>query len=112
MRIFRIIKPLCFIGVLCVLNIILSFLLEWANGASATMWRQYYEEEKIDVVFVGASVCSASFAPDVFDRRLGLNSFNMGTPAQKTEQSVRALEVAIEEHEVQTVIYGMGFFLS
>lgn len=110
MRISKIVKPLCFVGLVCVVNMLLSFLLEWANGASATMWEQYYAEEEIDIVFVGASVCSASFDPEVFDERLGMNSFNMGTPAQETEQSIRALEVAIEEHEIQTVIYGMGFF--
>ena len=110
MRISKIVKPLCFVGLVCVINMLLSFCMEWANGASATMWQQYYAEEEIDIVFVGASVCSASFAPEVFDERLGKNSFNMGTPAQMTEQSIRALEVALEEHEPETVIYGMGFF--
>ena len=110
MRISKLVKPLCFLALVCAINMLLSFLLEWANGASATMWEQYYAEEEIDIIFVGASVCSASFDPEVFDERLGVNSFNMGTPAQETEQSIRALEVAIEEHEIQTVVYGMGFF--
>lgn len=110
MRISKVIKPLGFFILLCMCNMILSFLMEHANGASATMWQQYYAEDEIDVIFVGASVCSASFDPEVFDKRLELNTFNMGTPAQNTEQSVRALKVALEEHDIKTVIYGMGYF--
>jgi len=104
------IKPFGFFALLCVCNMMGSFLLEYANGPSATMWQQYYAEEEIDVIFVGASVCSASFDPEVFDERLGMKTFNMGTPAQNTEQSVRALKVALEEHDVKTVLYGMGHF--
>lgn len=110
MRISKIIKPLCFPAVVCILNVALSFLLEYAYGASETMWKQYYAEEDIDLVFVGASVCSASFAPDVFDERMGVHSFNLGTPAQHTEQSLRALETVLEEHDIEMVIYGMGYF--
>lgn len=110
MRISKIMKPLCFLILLILANMTMSFCFEWANGASSTMLDQYYAQEEVDMVFVGASVCSASFDPVIFDDKLGVKSINMGTPAQGIEQSIRALEVAIKEHDINTVIYGMGFF--
>lgn len=110
MRIFKKYKFLRFGVAVCVLNIVASFLIEPANGSSETMWKEYYQEQEIDTIFVGASVCSADLAPDIFDARLQVNSFNMGTPAQEIEQTIRALKVVLEEHEIETVIYGMGFF--
>lgn len=110
MRFFTKYRFLRFGVAVCILNIAASFLIEPANGSSETMWKEYYQEEEIDTIFVGSSVCSADFAPDIFDERLGVKSFNMGTPAQEIEQTIRAVEVAFAEHEIETVIYGMGFF--
>lgn len=110
MRISKVIKPLRFLIVLCVLNAVLCFLIEPANGASDTMWSEYYQEEEIDTIFVGSSVSSATFDPKVFNEILGVKSFNMGTPSQAISQSVDALEVAFSEHDIQTVVLGVGFF--
>lgn len=88
---------------------ILSFLLEPARGASQIMWNDYYKQEDLDTIFIGSSLCKGTFDPYIFDEQLGINSFNMGTPLQAAPQTVRALEVALEEHEIERVIFGMGF---
>lgn len=110
MQISKIIKPLRFVVLLCVLNMILCFAIEPADGASETMWSQYFEEPKLDMVFVGSSVCSATFDPILINEKLGVKSFNMGTPSQAMTQSLDALKTAFEEHEIKTVVLGMGFF--
>lgn len=110
MRISKVIKPLRFLVILCVLNMVLCFMIEPANGASDTMWSEYYQEDEIDTIFVGSSVSSATFDPKVFNEILGSKSFNMGTPSQAISQSVDALEVAFSEHDIQTVVFGVGFF--
>lgn len=110
MRTSKLAKPFCFLVLLVLINGILSFVLEPADGASAAMWEQYVQQEEIDTLFIGASVASASFDPLVFDEQMGVCSFNMGTPAQEPQQSVRALEQVLKEHDVKTVIYGMGYF--
>ena len=111
MRIFRLmIKPLCFLMTFCAVCGIFSFLLEPDGGASDTMWEEYYSEEEIDTIFVGASVCSSGFNPVVFDEELGVKSFNMATPSQGIEQTVLAVETAFSEHRIDRVIFGMGFF--
>lgn len=111
MQISRWIKPLRFLVVLCVVNIVLSFLLEPAKGSSDTMWTEYYQEEEIDLAFVGASFCSTAFVPHVVDEKLGVNSFNMGTPLQAVGQTVSAVETLLEDHDVDTVVLGTGFFV-
>ena len=110
MRISKKIKPLQFVLVLCIVNVLLCFLLEPAEGASDTMWDEYYQEEELDTIFVGSSVCAASFDPKVFNRRLGIQSFNMGTPSQAITQSLDALEVAFSDHKIERVVLGLGFF--
>ena len=109
MQIFKVIKGVAYLGVLIIMNLSLSFLLEPARGDSELMWEQYYKEKEIDTVFIGSSLCQSSFDSYIFDAKLGVKSFNMGTPLQAMPQTVKALEVAIADHDIKTVIFGMGF---
>ena len=109
MRIFKVLKKFRFVIVLLVVNMLLSFLIEPANGASARMWSGYYAQEELDTIFVGSSVCQQTFIPDIFDENLGVKSYNMGTPSQAMPQTMQAIKAAVEEHEVKTIIYAMGF---
>lgn len=110
MPIFKKIKSLRFVLVLCIVNLSLCFLLEPADGASDTMWGEYYQENELDMVFVGSSVCAATFDPVAFNKKLGVQSFNMGTPSQAIAQSLDALEVAFNDHEIERVVLGLGFY--
>ena len=109
MRIFKTIRPLAYLAVFLVMNACLSFVLEPARGSSELMWKQYYKEKEIDTIFIGSSLCLTSFDPYIFDETMGTKSFNMGTPLQAMPQTVRSLEVAIADHDIKTVIFGMGF---
>lgn len=108
MRIFKCLKKASFILIVIIINCVLSFLLEPASGASGRMWSGYYEQEKLDTIFVGSSLCQQTFVPSIVDEAMGVKSYNMGTPSQAVPQSLRAIQVAVEEHGVETVIYGMG----
>ena len=109
MRIFKWLKKFSFLIVLAAVNLLLCFLIEPANGASARMWSGYYAQEELDTIFVGSSVCQQTFIPEVFDEKLGVKSYNMGTPSQAMPQTLQAIEVAMEEHEIKTIVYAMGF---
>lgn len=95
--------------VFLLINMLLSFLLETVNGASEMMWKGYYAQEEIDTIFIGSSLCQGTFDPQIFDERLGTESYNMGTPLQAMPQTLKALETALEDHDIKTVIFGMGF---
>ena len=109
MRISKWMKCIAFIAVVAGVNMLMSFLYEPANGASSRMWAGYYSEEKIDTIFVGSSLCQQTFIPSIFDEKMGVKSYNMGTPSQAVPQTMRAIEVAVEEHDIKTIVYAMGF---
>ena len=108
-KISKTLKKSAFLILFLILNMGLSFLLEPAKGASEGMWKSYYAQEELDMIFIGSSLCQGGFDPLVFDEKLGVNSFNMGTPLQAVPQTTRALETALENHDIKTVIFGMGF---
>lgn len=109
MRIFSWIKKLRYLLVLVAVNMLLSFLIEPASGASGRMWSGYYDEQNLDMIFVGNSVCQQGFIPDIFNENLSVKAYNMGTPSQAVPQSMRAIEVALEEHDIKTVVFAIGF---
>lgn len=111
MRIFKRSKCLVFLLIVYVMNSLMSFLIEPVYGSSDTMWTEYYQEEEIDTIFIGSSLCSATFDPQIFNQKLGVKAFNMGTPMQALEQNITAVETALEEHKINTIVIGMGFFV-
>lgn len=111
MRIFKYIKPLGFVIAVCAVNVLLSFMIEPMRGSSGTMWEEYYQEEELDTIFAGSSFCVATFDPYIFDEQLGVKSFNMGTPLQAIEQTISAVETALEDHDIKTIVIGTGFFV-
>ena len=58
-----------------------NYTLPGGFGYTLTRYREIDDYENIDILFLGSSRCYYSFAPHVF-RRLGLTTFNMGTPSQ------------------------------
>jgi hypothetical protein len=58
-----------------------NYTLPGGFGYTLTRYREIEEYEDVDILFLGSSRCYYSFAPHVFER-LGLKTFNMGTPSQ------------------------------
>ena len=110
MRIFKRLKKVSYLAVLIICNLLVSFFVEPADSASGRMWEGYYKEDNLDTIFVGSSVCQQTFIPGIFNQELGMNAYNMGTPSQAVPQTFQAIEVAVKEHDIKTVIYGMGYF--
>ena len=106
----RIFKYLRFLLAAFAFHLVLSFLLTTpTKSASDLMWEGYYEQEDLDTLFVGSSLCKVSFNPLIFDECLGTNSYNMGTPSQAMSQTLRSVEIALKEHDIQTIIFGMSY---
>ncbi|MCD6248777.1 MAG: tetratricopeptide repeat protein [candidate division Zixibacteria bacterium] len=58
-----------------------NYTLPGGFGYTLNRYREIEEYQDIDILFLGSSRCYYSFAPHVF-KRLGLTTFNMGTPSQ------------------------------
>ena len=74
------------------------------------MWNGYYEMKDLDTIYVGSSICQSTFKPSILDEQLGTKSYNMGTPAQPIDLTYVAVKTAIEEHDIESVIFGFGYF--
>lgn len=105
-----IIKGVAFLLILVGLNNLASFALIPIGGASEVMWNDYYEMEDLDTLYIGSSVCLRSFNPYILDKKLGTNSYNMGTPSQPIDLTYLALETALKQHDIERVYFGFGYF--
>ena len=106
----KIVKGVAFALIFFIINALFTFAFVPANGASEVMWNDYYKMKDLDTVYVGSSVCLRSFNPYIIDEKLGTNSFNMGTPSQPMDLTYLALNTAIEQHDIERVYFGFGYF--
>jgi hypothetical protein len=81
-----------------------NFTLPGGYGYTLTRFREIEQYEKIDILFLGSSRCYYSFAPHVF-RRLGLTTFNMGSPSQTPLNTKFLLERYFDQLEPKLVIF-------
>jgi hypothetical protein len=58
-----------------------NFTLPGGYGYTLTRFREVESCRDLDILFLGSSRCYYSFAPHVFER-LGLKTFNLGSPSQ------------------------------
>lgn len=106
----KMIKIIAFITIIFSLNKILLFMLDPKSSDSKTMWKSFYQEQNLDTLFIGSSVCQRTFNPYIIDDILKINSFNMGTPAQILSQTYEGINETIKKHKIKTVILGIGHF--
>ncbi len=75
-------------------------------------FHEMYEQDNIDVLFVGSSHCDQSFIPDIFDEKLGLNTFNGGTSAQHPDGSYLVIKEAAKYNEIKQIYLELYFGLA
>jgi len=73
-------------------------------GYTLTRYREIEQHHDIDLLFLGSSRCYYSFSPQVF-QRLGLSSFNMGSPSQTPLNSYYLLKRFYDRLNPKLVIF-------
>lgn len=66
-------------------------------------FHEMYEQENIDVLFVGSSHCYRSFIPEIFDGELGINTFNAGTSSQCLDGSCMVIKEAARYNDIKHI---------
>lgn len=66
-------------------------------------FHEMYEQENIDVLFVGSSHCYRSFIPEIFDDELGINTFNGGTSSQNLDGSYMIIKEAARYNDIKHI---------
>lgn len=88
-------------------------LLDDTASYTRITFHEMYNQDNIDTLFVGSSHCYRSFIPDILDDQLGVNTFNLGTSAQKLDGSFMVIKEAARYHNIKHVYleiyYAMAF---
>lgn len=66
-------------------------------------FHEMYEQENIDILFVGSSHCYRSFIPEIFDEELGVNTFNVGTSSQYLDGSYMVIKEAARYNDIEHI---------
>ena len=108
---FRIPKPLLFLAVFILVNLLMTFLLTPFSSPSTEMWDGYYDRAggALEMIYIGTSQCYESVNPEITEPLTGLASYNMGTNAQSLMDTKRALETAFRDHEVKETVLVLDY---
>lgn len=112
--IIRIVSVLVFCALLIFCGKVLRYLVtDDISSYTRIMIHEMYEQDNIDVLFVGSSHCYRSFVPEILDEELGVNTFNAGTSSQAMDGSFMLIKEAARYHDIQHVyleVYYNGMF--
>lgn len=95
---------------LFVLESTVRFLYEPYNTYSILSTEEYEElKGTLDTLFVGSSHSYFAFDPQLFDERMGTNSFNLASGAQPLFMSYQLVREGIEINPIKNVVLGISF---
>jgi hypothetical protein len=107
----RVVKPMKVIAFILLFFVIENYIgqcvepLGRFNFNPQKRWVDFYEmEEDIDLFFLGASHAYRSFDPEIFDKRLNINSFNIGSSSQNPIDSYYILNEVLRYKKPKMVV--------
>lgn len=101
----RIIQCLCALLVFVGIVSCFSMLLLKVDGTTfLTMYDYEREEQQIDLLFVGNSLCRSDINPYIIDENLGVNSFNLSKESVKLEGLRYLLQSQLPEKTIDKVV--------
>lgn len=110
-------KLVLFLIIFMIINYSIGILLENTVGTSdlhaQIKWKEFYElpSNSLDLIFIGSSYSYRTFDPQVFDEKLGINSFNMGSPLQKPVENYYVLKETLKYQNPNLVILDINWGL-
>ena len=88
-------------------------LTDDVSSYTRVAFHEMYEQDNIDVLFVGSSHIYRSCVPQIFDEAWHVNSFNAGTSSQKMDGSYMVIREAARYHNISHIYldlyYEMAF---
>lgn len=88
---------------ICFGKVVRYILIDDTASYTRVTFHEMYEQENIDVLFVGSSHCYRSFVPAIFDKELGVNTFNAGTSAQSLDGSYMIIKEAARYNDLKHI---------
>lgn len=78
-------------------------LIDDTTSYTRITFHEMYEQDDIDVLFVGSSHCYRSFVPEIFDEKLGVNTFNCGSSDQQIDGSYMIIKEVARYYNVKHI---------
>lgn len=98
------IKIILFVLLFFLINEIFKFIIiDDKESYTRIMLHEMYEQENIDVLFLGSSHCYRSINLEIFDKGWGINAFNAGTSSQQADGSYYLLREAGANNNIKQV---------
>lgn len=102
------IKRIVGIAGVCTFTVIIWMVLRYlviddTKYYTRVMMHEFYEQENIDIVFCGASLCYRTFDPGVLDTELEVNTFNTGSSSQPIDVTYYLLKECLNRNKVKRV---------
>ena len=91
---------LCFLGIWDILR---YMIVDDTQSYTRVMMHEYYNQENIDLLFSGASLCYRSFDTQILDERLGVNTFNAGSSSQDLDASYYLIKDAVSRYDLDHI---------
>ncbi|MCI9398205.1 MAG: hypothetical protein HFJ07_00015 [Lachnospiraceae bacterium] len=102
----------CFLFLLCG-KFFRYILVDDTSSYTRITFHEMYEQDNIDILFVGSSHCYRTFIPEILDKKLGVNTFNVGTSAQQMDGSFMVIKEAAKYNNIKhiylEVYYNLAF---
>lgn len=100
--------------VFCILFTLTGKLLRYIlvddyDSYTRVTYHEMYEQDNIDVLFVGSSHCYRSFIPELLDEELHQNTFNAGSSAQAMDGSLMLIREAVKYNDIKHIYLEIYF---
>lgn len=73
---------------------------------------EFYNQDNIDMLFVGPSNCGRSINPAVMDEKTGFDTFNLGSPVQYFDTSYLVMQEAIHEYDIKKIYVDISYTIA
>ncbi len=87
-------------------------LIDDTASYTRVAFHEMYDQDNIDILFVGSSHCYRSFIPKIFDEKLEVNTFNGGTSAQNLDGSFMVIKETARYHDVKHIYLELYYNVS
>lgn len=86
-------------------------LVDDTQSYTRLMMHEFYQQDNIDILFVGSSHCYAALDPMITDEFFGMNTFNAGSSLQALDASFALIREAVERFHVKHVYLEMYYLM-
>lgn len=100
----RIIAVTCVCSMFAIIWKTLHYMIiDDRSSFTRIMMHEYYNQNNIDILFCGSSLCYKSFDIKILDNRLGVNTFNSGSSSQDLDATYYIIRDAIKRYNVKRI---------